>query len=66
MNYFSVVLARATIVTAPTPIKKKAGKSYFVMNFSPKHLMDKKVLKTIALIEFVEIRTRSAYGSTHA
>lgn len=59
----SSVLARRTIVKPPAPIRVNDGTSYFQTNFSPRYLIDKNVLKRIAVIEFVEMSTRSQKGS---
>ena len=63
--FLSSVFAIRTIITPPSPMNEKAGTSYYQMNFSPKYLIERKVLKMIAEIEFVDISTRSAKGSAN-
>lgn len=61
-----MVFARNKIVTDPNPMRANAGMSYFQMNFSPRYLIERKVLKAIAVMALVETSTRSAYGSARS
>ena len=63
-NDLSTVLASITIVNPPIPINAKAGRSYFQFICSLRYLTARNVLNAIAVMELVDIRTRSTKGNT--
>ena len=60
VNFYSSTSDTSTMTRAPTLISVRAGTSYRQMNFSPRYLMERKVLKRMAVMAFVEIKTKSA------
>ena len=50
------------MVSPPAPIRVNAGTSYRHTNFSPRYRIERKVLKRMAVIELVEIKTKSQNG----
>ena len=52
-----------TMVAQPTEMKKRAVKSYFQMNFSPRMFVERMMAATIELAELAARRVRSRYLS---
>ena len=64
VNVLFCAFASITIIKPPIPINEKAGISYFQFIFSFKYLTARNVLKAMAVIELVDISTRSTHGRT--
>ena len=57
-------LALRTIVVQPREIKKRAGRSYFKTNLSPRYFVDSIRLTIMATDALQAIKVKSRYGRT--